>query len=1019
MVRVDGHRTSVRLAWLVASSLLVATGLWFVYQAKLQRMSNGPVLNLNLVTSPDELLPVLEFFPNRAELAPRIYSYLEHARPLRHTGALTAVIPRRQFARVKPLIAVRSPAEFRAQLVRSALLYFAGFYVVALLWRLTGYRGDATFLPALQLLTGFGFLLMVSMRDPLRDTLEFHKFAIGVFLGSLLLALPAFRIFNYRRLSGWCYTPLVAALGLFGLLMAFGRGPAGNDAKVNLGMFQPVELIKILLVMFLAGYFTRNWERLRDLREERVPGGRAARAEHVVPVLVATGISLVLFFVLKDLGPALVTLFVFLAVFTVARGRPALAIAALTLMVAAVATGYRAGTPHTVAQRIDMWLSPWDNDVHGGDQLAHALWAFATGGATGSGPGWGDPGVIPAGNTDLVLPALGEEWGFAGVAAVFGLFGVLIWRGLRAAQRADTTYGLFLAAGLSMLIACEMLLVTAGVLGALPLSGVVSPFLSSGNTAMVANFLVFALLGGISNLATGNSEEARQPEGLRAPLGRLKLVLAGAGAILLGFALRYQVLRDTDYLARDAHAFEEDNIKRPQHNPRINSLAREIPRGTIYDRNGVPLATSNWQELERHRDAYSALGVSLETADSRFDSRHYPFGAATVHLIGDLRTGENFHASNASLVEHDANRRLQGYEYGELAPLIRYRHHPHNAGVARILARDRSLRLTVDIRLQVRAKEILERHLRQAGVANGALVVMEAGTGDVLAMVSTPSTSPPAVRAAAPTPDELLDRARYGQYPPGSTFKLVTAMAALHGDPSLTHRTYQCRPLGDGRCGNTIAGWNRAIKDDIGDHAHGTLDMERAIAVSCNAYFAQLGVRDVGSKALAEMADRLGLSTGDAAALRQALPFAAYGQGPVLVTPFQMARVAATIAAGGRMPQGRWIAGDGNPRQDAPLDVLAEAQAAFLAGAMRRVVTEGTARHVMAGSAVEIAGKTGTAQLDRGMPHAWFTGFAPFDGAPERRLAFAVIVENGGYGGRIAAPIAREVMEAAKGVGLL
>jgi cell division protein FtsI/penicillin-binding protein 2/cell division protein FtsW (lipid II flippase) len=1014
MVRVPRPMASVKLAWLAAASLLVAAGLWFVYQAKVQRMSGAPVLNLNTVASPDELLPVLEFFPNRAELAPRIYQYLERARPLGHTGALTAVIPRRQFARVKPLMAVRSPAEFRAQLARSALLYFAGFYVVALIWRWTRFRGDAALLPALQLLTGFGFLLMVSMRDPLRDTLEFHKFAVGVFLGSLLLALPAFGIFDYRRLSGWCYTPLFAALGLFGLLMAFGRGPAGNDAKVNLGIFQPVELVKILLVMFLAGYFTRHWERLRDLREKRVPGGRVARAENVVPVLAATGISLVLFFVLKDLGPALVTMFVFLAVFTVARGKPALAIAALTLMVAAVAIGYRVGTPHTVVQRIDMWLSPWDNDVHGGDQLAHSLWAFATGGPTGSGPGWGDPGVIPAGNTDLVLPALGEEWGFAGVAAIFGLFGVLIWRGLAAAQRADTTYGLFLGTGLSMLIACEMLLITAGVLGALPLSGVVSPFLSSGNTAMVANFLVFALLAGI-----GNTAEATQPEALRAPLGRVKLVLAGAGAILLGFALRYQVLRDTDFMARDAHAFEQDNVKRPQHNPRINSLAREIPRGTIYDRNGVPLGTGNWQELERHRDAYSALGVSLETADSRFDSRHYPFGAATVHLIGDLRTGENFHAGNASLVEHDANRRLQGYEYAELAPLIRYRHHPHNAGVERILARDRDVRLTVDIRLQIRAKEILERHLRQAGVVNGAVVVMEAGTGDVMAMVSTPATSPPAVRAAAPTPDELLDRARYGQYPPGSTFKLVTAMAALRGDPGLTHRTYQCRPLGDGRCGNTIAGWNRAIKDDIGDRAHGTLDMERAIAVSCNAYFAQLGVRDVGSKALAEMADRLGLSTGDAAELRRTLPFAAYGQGPVLVTPFKMARVAATIAAGGRMPQGRWMAGDGNSRQDAPLEVLAEPQAAFLATAMRRVVTEGTARRVMASSGVEIAGKTGTAQLGSGMPHAWFIGFAPFDGAPERRLAFAVVVENGGYGGRIAAPIAREVMEAAKELGLL
>ena len=1014
VIRIERRETSLRFALLALSSLLVAIGLWFVYQAKIQRMSAGPVVNLNAVTSPEELLPVLEFFPERATLAGDLYRYLERARPLRNAGALTSVIPRRQFARLKPLLSVRSPIEFRAQLLKSAILYFAGFFLVALVWRLQRFRADALFLPVLQLLTGFGFLLMVSMRDPLRDTLEFHKFAIGVFAGSLLLALPAFQFFDYRRLMRWCYTPLFIALGLFGLLMAFGRGPAGNDAKVNLGMFQPVELIKILLVMFLAGYFKRAWELLRDLRARHIPGGRVARPEHILPVLAATGISIVLFFVLKDLGPALVTLFVFLAMFTVARGRATLALAAVVLMVASVAIGYREGTPHTVVQRIDMWLSPWDNSVHGGDQLAHALWAFATGGATGSGPGWGDPAVIPAGSTDLVLPAIGEEWGFAGVAAVLALLGLLVWRGLRAAQRSDTTYGLFLGTGLSALIACEMLLITAGVLGALPLSGVVSPFLSSGNTAMVANFLIFALLAGISA-----SEETTQPELLRVPVARLKLVFAGCGAILLGFALRYQVLHDTDYLGRDAHAFEEDNVKRAQHNPRINSLAREIPRGAIYDRNGVPLATSDWGELERHRDTYQALGISLDTAASRFDSRHYPFGAATAHITGDLRTGENFHASNASLVEHDANQRLQGYRYAELAPLIRYRHHPGNAGVARILARDRSLHLTLDIRLQLQAQEILERHLRQAGFSNGAMVLMEAGTGDVLAMVSAPAVPQPAASSAPPTPNELLDRARYGQYPPGSTFKLVTAMAALRADTALTRRTYQCRPLGDGRCGNTIAGWNRAIKDDIGDHAHGTIDMERAIAVSCNAYFAQLGVHDVGSKALADTAGKLGISTGEPPELRQTLPFAAYGQGPVLVTPFKLARVAATIAAGGRMPQGRWVTGPGNTREDAPLDLLAPAQAAFLAGAMRRVITEGTARRVMAGTTVEIAGKTGTAQLDEGLPHAWFTGFAPYEAPPEHRLAFAVIVEHGGYGGRVAAPIAREVMEAAKRLGLL
>ena len=827
--------------------------------------------------------------------------------------------------------------------MRSAALYFAGFYLVALVWALAGFRGDRKMLPALHLLSGIGLCLMVSLRDPLRDTLEFHKFALGVFLGCLLLALPALRFFDYRRLSDWCYTPLFAAMGLFGLLLAFGRGPAGNDAKVNLGPFQPVELIKILLVLFLAGYFTRNWDRLRDLRERRLFPRLfrrlgLARAEHVLPVLLAVAASVVLFFVLKDLGPALVTFFVFLAMFGAARGRPGLVAAGLVLMVASVAVGYRLGQPHTVVERIHMWLSPWDNDVHGGDQLAHALWGFSTGGPVGSGPGWGDPAMIPAGNTDLVLPAIGEEWGFLGVAGVFLLFGFLVARSLRAALRAGTHYGFFLGLGLASLIAFEMLLISSGVLGLLPLSGVVSPFLSSGNTAMLANFLVFALLLSIS--ADDRGEIERLPHSIRP----LKFVLAGAALVLVGMAARYQVVEDRDYLARDAHSFEADGVKRPQHNPRLNSIAAEIPRGAIYDRNGIPLATSSWAELERHRKDYEALGISIDQACSRFDNRHYPFGAATALVLGDLRTGENFHASNSSLVEHDSNRKLQGYEYSELAGLVRYRHQPGNPEIARVLARDRNIRTTLDIRLQLHAQQILDRRLRSQ---KGAVVVMDAATGDVLAMVSAPAPDPPGARTAAPLPDELLDRARYGQYPPGSTFKLVTAIAALRQDPELRHRTFLCRRLADGRAGNWIPGWNRPIKDDIGDHAHGTLDMERAITVSCNAYFAQLGVHDVGAQALAETAARMGISTGDPGELRKMLPFAAYGQGPVLISPFKMARVAATIADGGLMPEGRWQTDNSNTRTDPPVRVVPESQAEFLAGAMRRVVTEGTgaARH--------------------------------------------------------------------------
>src|SRR5262249_6425740 len=284
----------------------------------------------------------------------------------------------------------RTPREFQTAFLSSIALYFAGFYLVAVVWRLARFRGDRSYLPALHMLTGIGLCLMVSMRDPLRDTLEFQKFALGVFLGCLILALSAMRGFDYGRLSAWCYTPLLGALALFGLLVAFGRGPAGSTAKVNLGPFQPVEAIKILLVLFLAGYFTRHWERLRDLREKRVLARLwrrlgVPRIEHIVPVFCAVGGALLLFFLLKDLGPALVTFFVFLVMFGVARGRPGLALG-LLLLAGGVVVGYRLGTPSTVVDRINMWLSPWDNDVHGGDQLAHAIWGFSTGGPYGSGP---------------------------------------------------------------------------------------------------------------------------------------------------------------------------------------------------------------------------------------------------------------------------------------------------------------------------------------------------------------------------------------------------------------------------------------------------------------------------------------------------------------------------------------------------------------------------------------------------------------------------------------------------------
>jgi cell division protein FtsW (lipid II flippase)/cell division protein FtsI/penicillin-binding protein 2 len=1049
---------------LCCASLLVACGLVLVLPAKTQdfadlsqRLTGGELLNLNAITGPQELSGVVEMLGDadeRAYAGERAWNFLEQHRPLPNVGALSRLrlrasdaesdprahglwekqlarakvatptsLPLLPLARIKPLLIVRTPEEFLRSFALWVLLYLAGFWAVHVIWRLRRFRGDSSILPALHLLTGIGLILMVSLRDPLRDTLEFKKFAWGVLLGCAMLLLPLVKPFQYRSFSRWIYTPLLTAFALFLALLRFGSGPTGSDAKVNLGPFQPVELIKVLLVFFLAGYFAHNWERLRDLHQKtfvprRLRWLELPRASHALPVMCGVACALALFFVLKDMGPALVIGFVFLAMFAVARGRAGLALLGVTCLVGGVIIGCHYGTPHTVVERVSMWLAPWNNDVRGGDQLAHSLWAFATGGPWGSGPGWGDPSVIPAGHTDLVLSAIAEEWGLPGVISVGLLFALLVHRAFRIALRAPDEYASFLALGLGSLIALEMLLISGGALGAIPLSGVVSPFLSSGNTAMLANFLIFAVLLGISNLSVQPHAEISPAESLepvfRTPVRILSWAFGLCALVLVVRASYVQALHDQELLVKDALVYTQDGVKRPEHNPRLNLLAAAIPRGNIYDRNGVLLATSNWAEIAKRHAVYQSLGVSVDGL-SRLDSRFYPFGPATVHLIGDLRTGAQFHASNSSLIEHDSNTRLQGYrDYRDLAPVVRYRHQRANPVLQALLSRDRDVHSTIDIRLQLKANEILKNRLEHVN-KKGALVVMNAASGDVLALVSWPL--PPETGAA--TPDELLDRARYGEYPPGSTFKLVTAMAALRLDPKATERKFTCRGLGDGRVGTIIPGWRRPIRDDIGDHAHGTLNLANAITVSCNAYFAQLGVFAVGAQALHDTANMLGINAGAVPEIKKMLPFAAYGQGPVVTTPFKMARVAATIADGGEMPEGRWIEDASNSRMEALHPILEVDSATFLAKAMRSVVTNGTARTAMQGIDVSVAGKTGTAQLDQGEPHSWFAGFAPYDAPAARRVAFAVVVEHGGYGAKLAAPIAREVIEAARQLNLV
>ena len=132
-----------------------------------------------------------------------------------------------------------------------------------------------------------------------------------------------------------------------------------------------------------------------------------------------------LFFWLSDLGPALVIGCLFLTMYSIARKRVLLSLAGLAVIILAFAIGYVTGYPHTVRERVEMWKSPWDNHVRGGDQLADSLWSLSTGGATGTGLGLGDPQTMPAAHTDLVVSAFGEEAGVLGIVALYALYGVL------------------------------------------------------------------------------------------------------------------------------------------------------------------------------------------------------------------------------------------------------------------------------------------------------------------------------------------------------------------------------------------------------------------------------------------------------------------------------------------------------------------------------------------------------------------------------------------------------------------
>jgi cell division protein FtsI/penicillin-binding protein 2 len=582
-------------------------------------------------------------------------------------------------------------------------------------------------------------------------------------------------------------------------------------------------------------------------------------------------------------------------------------------------------------------------------------------------------------------------------------------------------------------LAVPTIVIVGGLLGLLPLSGVATPFLSYGKSSMICNFAAVAIVLAIAR-RTGPARPvfARQ-------VRTVSWVLFAVATALVGRTAMIQVVQADTVALRPNLGRQADGALRFQYNPRLLIAAGMIHRGTIYDRNGFALATSNSNETQPFVDRLAALELAPGEECAPAPARCYPLGGRAFHLLGDSSRQTNWSAHNASFVERDSNAFLQGFDdhaqtvlltlgdggtqmavlrdYRDLLPLVRNKGDASNAAVRALLDKERDIHLTLDGPLQLLVATALETRVREAGVTHGAAVVMDVATGAILASASypwptlrQPDGSPGAVES-----DQLLDRARYGLYPPGSTFKLVTACAALNASLGNVNISFSCERLSDGRVGARVKGIG-TLRDDLLDPApHGRIDLLKALVVSCNAYFGQLAVR-IGADRLADTAAAAKIQVASQPAnLRRTLPFVGYGQGEVVASPIRMARVAAAIANDG-------ILRDPPLRQDEPHPLneprlVSAAGAAFLRGAMRHVVTMGTGR-VLSGETIPIAGKTGTAELHTAPSHSWFVGFAPY-GTETRQIAFAIIVENAGYGSRVAAPLAGDIVKAAHVTGVI
>ncbi len=372
------------------------------------------------------------------------------------------------------------------------------FFLTHFYWQASGFKGDCYLLPITAVLISTGLVFLFRL-DPYYGIRQFIWILIG--LGTLVFTSRV--LLDIRFLGDYKY--VYALLGLVALILPifFGKVQGGAKSWLDFGFFQlqPSEFVKILLVLFLAGYLAENRAVLaagtRSLGGISLPGPSAW-----APLVVMWGISLLLLVFQRDLGAALIYFGVFLAMVYAATARILYVLFGLGLFVAGALASYLL-FDH-VRDRVLIWLNPWPYIDNIGYQITQSLFAIGSGGAFGAGLGQGYPGFIPLVHSDFIFPAICEELGLAGGACVIVLFMMLIFRGIKIALRARDEFSALAAIGLTSLLGLQAFVIIAGVTRLLPLTGVTLPYVSYGGSSLVANLILLGLLLNISHEAGGS-----------------------------------------------------------------------------------------------------------------------------------------------------------------------------------------------------------------------------------------------------------------------------------------------------------------------------------------------------------------------------------------------------------------------------------------------------------------------------------------------------------------------------------